>query len=271
MDRRVSYAPATYANVSRVQCAACAASLDIGSWSWSCPRCGYPVRERPRVRLAFTGDAVEAFGWLAFAIPAGLTVFAVPWWIAAVWRWFCRNLIFTDGAAAEFRGRGGEILGWWMLAGLGGSIGWPPILAIRIVSLQNLPATVLFWLIALYGKLRILRWCVAKTRVGAGERFRFYGTYWELAGWVLLHCLAAITIIGWAWTAAAMYRWAARSTRSERRALAFHGEGFEVLWRTVATVLMCVPVLTIPWAVLWYVRWVVANVTIGSHYAPEED
>ena len=43
----------------------------------------------------------------------------------------------------------------------------------------------------------------------SGERFRFYGTSGELAGWVPRNCLAAITIIGWACFEVPWYeRWA---------------------------------------------------------------
>jgi uncharacterized membrane protein YjgN (DUF898 family) len=106
---------------------------------------------------------------------------------------------------------------------------------------------------------------------GAGERFRFHGTIRELLGWQILNGLAAITIIGWAWSTAAMYRWAAENTRSEHRALKFHGKGFEILWRSLATLLFCLPIVTIPWALLWYTRWLVSQVTIGGNYAGDED
>jgi hypothetical protein len=270
------------ATVSAVQCPACAASLDGGLRSWSCPRCGYPVRERPRARIEFEGEAVELLGWLLLAIPATLLVLPIPWFLAAVCRWFCRNLVFRDGTTAEFRGRGGEIFLWAILAVSGGlSIG-PRI---RIVSInlwdgwQPLPdgfawiapVAVGVWLIGTYARLLVIRWCAAKTAVGSGERFRFYGTFWELAGWEILNALAAITIVGWAWTTAAAFRWAARSARSDERALAFHGDGFEILWRSIATLLFSLPIVTIPWALLWYLRWLVGNVTIGGHYADGDD
>jgi uncharacterized membrane protein YjgN (DUF898 family) len=74
--------------------------------------------------------------------------------------------------------------------------------------------------------------------------------------------LAVLTIIGRAWSGAATYRWMARSTRAKDRTLRFHGKGHQVLWRVPAMILMCLPVLTIPWAFLWYTRWIVANVTL---------
>lgn len=248
------------------------------------------MRERPRVRLELAGRPIEVLGWLLLAIPATLLIVTIPWYFAAVCRWFCRNLRFSDGVLSEFHGRGGEIFGWALLALLAGGVGIGPSFHIgpniRLVNfdlvridLGNFPGLgsaaiggcVLLWLIGAIGQLEVIRWCVAKTALSTPERFRFHGTYWELVGWELLNGLAAITIVGWAWTTAAAYRWAASHTRSEHRALAFRGTGFEILWRTLAMVLFCLPIVTIPWAFLWYTRWLVSQVTIGGNYAPDED
>ena len=253
-----------------MQCPSCAASLDGGARSWSCPRCGLPLRERPVTRLAFEGEAIEVAAWILLAIPSTLFVVPLPWLFAAVCRWFCRNLLFSDGARAEFRGRGGEIFGWLLLTAVGVGIGWAPFpgVHVRLVHVGN---GLLLSLVGIYGQWRVLRWCVERTKLSTGERFRFHGTYWESVGWALLNALAALTIVGWGWSIAATWRWAAENTRSEKRALVFHGEGFDVLWRSLAAGVFSIPIVTIPWAQVWYARWLVSQVTIAGYYAGDDD
>src|SRR5690242_18739808 len=97
-------------------------------------------------------------GWILLGIPSALLIVPLPWWFAAVCRWFCRNLLFRDGARAEFRGRGGEIFGWLLLTAVGVGIGWAPFpgVHIRLVHIGN---GFLLSLIGLYGQWRVVRWC----------------------------------------------------------------------------------------------------------------
>jgi uncharacterized membrane protein YjgN (DUF898 family) len=61
---------------------------------------------------------------------------------------------------------------------------------------------------------------------------------------------------------AAMYRWMAENTRSAKSALRFYGKGHQILWRTVVLALLCILIIPIPWAFLWYAQWLVRNLTI---------
>jgi hypothetical protein len=268
-----------------LECPACGASLDNGLWRYSCPRCGYPIHRRERVRLAFHGDAIEVLGWVLLSIPSLILFFPFPFYLAAFCRWFARNLSFSDRASAEFRGSAGEIFGWALLALFGGGCAIGPRVGIgthiRLVSIDlgwwtgypfehpwwfsyAVIGAIVLWLLGVLGELHVIRWCAAKTALTTREQFEFHGEYWELAAWQILNALAVLTIIGWAWTTAAAYRWAARNTRSADRSLAFHGDGFEILWRTILMCLCCLPIVTIPWALLWYTRWLVSQVSIGS-------
>jgi hypothetical protein len=232
---------------------------------------------------------MEVLGWLLLSIPAAI-VFLLPWLFTAVCRWLTRNLVFRDGGTATFRGRGGEVFVWFYLAlfaggcSVGPHINFGPHIRLFSISLLRwdytgwnfdawehpwragavIAAVILLWMIGVLGQLHVTRWCIAKTELSTGEQFEFHGAWSELAGWQVINGLAALTIIGWAWTTAAAYRWAARNTRSEERGLRFHGAGFEILWRTLATALFCIPIVTIPWALLWYARWLVSQLTIGS-------
>jgi hypothetical protein len=276
-----------------VRCAKCAASL--ADDSWICSRCGNAVQPRHHiVRLEFTGGPVEALLWaiiatlvsVSIAIPPMVNVrlvsvnFPGPWmegsvsfpllvsWLAAAvialagaWvfeaacRWFCRSLSFSDDSTAGFSGRAGQILGWWAVWMVAGRR-W------HGVRLYSGVLEVGIWLAGMYATVQVLRWFVKHVELSSGTRFRFTARFGEFVGWEVLLGLSVLTIIGWAWVLAAMYRWMARHTESETRALHFHGEAPQLLWRTVATLLFCIPVITIPWAWLWYARWLVRNTTI---------
>ena len=47
-------------------------------------------------------------------------------------------------------------------------------------------------------------------------------------------------------------------------ALQFHGKGHQVLWRVAVAALLSILIIPIPWVLLWYTRWIVANVTIDE-------
>jgi hypothetical protein len=194
-------------------------------------------------------------GWL---ISAALAV-ATAWIFETACRWFCRSLTFSDGSTADFSGRAGQILLWWIVWLLAGRR-W------RFVSYEPL-LEFLIYLATLWATWQVMRWFVRSIELSSGKRLAFTGAYWELLGWEILFGLSFLTVIGWAWVLAAIYRWFARNAHGDGVALQFHGEGVSVLWRTVATVLFSLPVVTIPWAWLWYARWVVRNTTLEGQLA----
>jgi uncharacterized membrane protein YjgN (DUF898 family) len=216
------------------------------------------------VRLEFGGNVVEVVWWaLVILVATLLLILPGAWALAAACRWFCRNLHFSDGTTAEFTGKGNDIFGWWLLMMVsgGGHYGIRVRIPIHPLYLENVWDLAIF-LVSAYAGLQILRWFVRNVRRTSGERFEFTGAFWEWVGRQILNALMLVTIIGWAWTVAAMYRWMAQSTRAKDAALQFHGEAVEILWRVVAAILLCCLILPIPWVWLWWTRWIVGNVTI---------
>jgi hypothetical protein len=57
-----------------------------------------------------------------------------------------------------------------------------------------------------------------------------------------------------AWT-----RWICRNVSGTRRAVAFNATGLGILWRTLLFALGCGFLVPIPWAMLWYTRWLVSQ------------
>lgn len=280
--------------IGKVQCPKCATIL--ANESWACPRCGSPVRPHSKiVRLDFRGSPLHVLLWILLAalvsirisVPPAINIrilsinVSPPWepvptpWLTPVWilsillaiagawmlaeacRWICQNLRFDDGSSARFSGRGGQILGWWLLCILAGRR-WD------IPGSQGVCLEIALYFLGLWGVLNILRWFVSHVVSSSSPGFSFLATFKELVGWEVLLALSVLTVIGWAWVLAAMYRWMARNTRADDRALRFHGEGLEILWRTVAAALFSIPVVTIPWAWLWYTRWLVRNTSIEA-------
>jgi hypothetical protein len=202
--------------------------------------------------------------WIGYApspwlIPAwilsSILVIAGAWIFAGACRWFCRHLRFSDDTSADFSGRGGQILGWWILCVLPGH-DW------NIPAPERVLLAIALFFLGLWGTLNILRWIVGHVRISSSRGFSFFGTYVELLGWEILLTLSVLTVIGWAWVLAAIGRWMARNTRGNDIALRFHGVGLQILWRTVVAILCSIPIVTIPFVWLWYTRWLVQNTTI---------
>ena len=199
-------------------------------------------------------DAPSPWMTLVWILSVILSIAGV-WVFAGACRWFCRSLRFSDDARADFSGRGGQILGWWILTVLAGRR-W------NFPSVEGILLNIALCLLGLWGAFNILRWFVGHVELNSSRRFSFLGTYVELLGWEILYALSVLTVIGWAWVLAAMCRWLARNTRADDIALRFHGVGLQILWRTVVTILFSIPIVTIPWVWLWYARWFIRNTTI---------
>lgn len=44
--------------------------------------------------------------------------------------------------------------------------------------------------------------------------------------------------------------------------LEFTGSGLEFLWRGIVVVLVSILIITIPWMVVWYIRWITSKIEI---------
>jgi len=200
------------------------------------------------------GNAPSPWLMLAWILSVILAI-AGAWIFAGACRWFCRHLRFSDDTRADFSGRGGQILGWWILCVLA-DLTW------NIPAPEGVLLAIAMYFLGLWATLNILRWFVGHVKLSSNRRLSFFGTYVELLGWEILLTLSVLTVIGWAWVLAAIGRWMARNTRGDDIALRFHGVGLQILWRTVVAILCSIPIVTIPFVWLWYTRWLVQNTTI---------
>ena len=227
-----------------------------------CPACGYPILEVDRtVDADFVGDAWDFAGWCILSLLSAVLIVPLAWVLAAMGRWFCRNLQLSSGETVAFAGTGPEILGWMALSLL---LELPGSVISRIhdaVPAAIIWAITAFFLQALIN-LAILRWIIRKIVLSNGPNLHFDGGYVDYIGFHVFIGLSFLTIIGWGWALAAYWRWLAANTRGDGISIHCDAGGWDVFWRTVAAVLGCVPVVTIPLVCMWYARWVVSCITL---------
>lgn len=214
------------------------------------------------VRLEFQGTALQFLRWLLLSMPATLLIVPLAWVTAGAARWICRKTRFSDGTSIEFRGTGGDVVVWHVFAVL--------ILAGLIVLIREAagnPTATLLVLVSgcallTYILLMLAKWFVYNLKIEPGPAVSFHGSYLALLGWHLLNLALVCTLVGWAWSVAAQFRWVAENVKGRGLRFQFLGKGHEILWRTLAAALGSVLIVTIPWLKVWWLRWLAANLSM---------
>lgn len=246
-----------------MNCLHCNAEIPVDSVL--CPSCGRCIDHSNSsvVRLDFGGTAGQLAGYMLLSAVASLVIIPLAWVNVAIQRWFCRNLKFSDGSSASFAGKGEQIVGWFILY-------ITIVVGFQVLNFKIPDSAIGSRLLLLAGYalaitgigLILLRWTVSKVELSIGPKLSFEGTYGEFIGWYALLLLSFLTVIGWAWASAGMYRWMARSTRGSGIQFAFHGKGHQLLWRTLVCGLLCLFIIPIPWMIIALMQWVVENITM---------
>ena len=242
-------------------CTNCGAQIDADVAF--CPACGQATgtigaaissteQGSGQVRLTFYGTGLEALGWGLFLIITSIFIIPAGWGIAAMSRWLVGGVALDDGTRVEFHGRGSQIWGY-------------PILnaAVQFLGVIPLVGAVIAWLVGIRIQLAIWRWFFGEVRLSSpNTNMEFTGEYWPFVGWSLLLILSFITVVGWAWVAAAYLRWIYRNINMGRNQVVFWGTPSEILWRGIVTVLVSIFIITMPWMAVWYIKWFVGNTTL---------
>jgi hypothetical protein len=199
------------------------------------------------------GNRVEAdFGALSlfgrsflYSIGMALIVTA-PWAATSFYRWIVARIRVPGRPNLAFAGKAGDI--WW---------------AFILIPVSNFVPAVGF-LISIYFSLFAFKWAVRNiSSEGRLLPLSFTGGYLPYLGWNLFLALSTITIIGWAWVAAAWMRWTCRNIAGSTRVISFNGTGWQILWRTWVLTLVCSLIIPIPWMMRWYARWYVSQIAVG--------
>ena len=243
-----------------------------------------------RVNLEYQGATLRTMLWLLIVGVVSSFIIPAAWAIAWLYRRILSQVSFSDGTRVAFRGRAGQIWGWfvfvvilyWVPTLVGGIVynGNPFSLILLSQDLENAidagDSTVMsayfsavavggglgivVTLISLYVQLVIIRWAIAGIELNDGPELYFSGRYLRLLGWLLLYSVSFITIIGWAWVGTAYLRWFARNVEGIGIRLEFVGSGWGLLWRVfgigVVTASLALAIIVSPVVgillVIWY-------------------
>ncbi len=190
--------------------------------------------------LEFTWRSIVMLIGMCFIIPA-------PWVFVWYTNWIVPCVKVPGRPNLSFTGNAMALVPWFfgfiVLAIAIGFIG-----SQLLSNLLFIAQIVLYWL--------LIKWMVANLASnGQPLGLSFTGSVWAYVGWNLLFAISIITIIGWAWVAAAQMRWFCRSIEGTRREILFNGSGLEILWRGIVAAILCSLIIPIPWVYRWIMNW----------------
>ncbi|MBH5385370.1 DUF4339 domain-containing protein [Bradyrhizobium diversitatis] len=190
--------------------------------------------------LEFTWRSIVLLIGMIFIIPA-------PWVFVWYTKWIVSCVKVPARPNLSFIGDAMTLVPWYfgfiVLAIALGFIGSDILSNLLFVA-----QIVLYWL--------LIKWMVANLASnGQPLGLSFTGTIWAYVGWNLLFAISIITIIGWAWVAAAQMRWFCRSVEGTRREVVFKGSGLDILWRGIVAAILCSLIIPIPWVYRWIMNW----------------
>jgi hypothetical protein len=188
------------------------------------------------------------FTWRTLALVIGSCfIIPVPWLFVWYTKWIVSCVRVPGRPNLSFTGSAMTLVPWYfgfiVLAIALGYVG-SEILSNLLFIVQ----VVLYWL--------LIKWMVANLASnGQPLGLSFTGSVWAYIGWNLLFAISIITIIGWAWVAAAQMRWFCRSIEGTRREIVFKGSGLDILWRGIVAAILCALIIPIPWVYRWIMNW----------------
>lgn len=202
--------------------------------------------------LDFTWRTIVMVIGMMFIIPA-------PWVFVWYTRWIVSCVNVPGRPNLSFTGHAMTLVPWYF-----GFI----VLAIAIAfsgiqTLSNLlfiVQVVLYWL--------LIKWMIANLASnGQPLGLSFSGSVWAYIGWNLLFAISIITIIGWAWVAAAQLRWFYRNIQGTRREIIFTGSGLGILWRGIVAAILSSFIIPIPWVYRWIMNWLASQTVLDARGA----
>ena len=154
------------------------------------------------------------FTWRSIVMLIGMClIIPVPWVFVWYTKWIVSCVKVPGRPNLSFTGNAMTLVPWFfgfiVLAIAIGVIG-----SALLSNLLFIAQIVLYWL--------LIKWMVAN--LASNEQplgLSFSGSAWAYIGWNLLFAISIITIIGWAWVAAAQMRWFCRSIEGTRREIVF--------------------------------------------------
>lgn len=190
--------------------------------------------------LEFTWRSIVMLIGMCFIIP-------IPWVFVWYTKWIVSCVKVPDRPNLSFIGNAMALVPWFF-----GFI----VLAIAIGFIGSQLLSNLLFIVQLVLYWLLIKWMVANLASnGQPLGLSFTGSIWAYVGWNLLFAISIITIVGWAWVAAAQMRWFCRSIEGTRREIIFKGSGLDILWRGIVAAILCSLIIPIPWVYRWIMNW----------------
>jgi len=202
--------------------------------------------------LEFTWRSIVMLIGMCFIIP-------IPWVFVWYTKWLVPCVKVPGRPNLSFTGNAMTLVPWFfgfiVLAIVLGLVGIP-----LLNNLLFIAQLVLYWL--------LIKWMVANIASnGQPLGLSFSGSVWAYIGWNLLFAISVITIIGWAWVAAAQMRWFCRSIEGTRREILFKGSGLGILWRGIVAAILFSLIIPIPWVYRWIMNWFASQTELAPRGA----
>jgi len=200
------------------------------------------------------------FTWRTLVFVIGSCfIIPVPWLFVWYTKWIVPCVRVPGRPNLSFTGSAMTLVPWFfgfiVLAIALGFVG-----SQLLSNLLFIVQIVLYWL--------LIKWMVAN--LASNEQplgLSFSGSVWAYVGWNLLFAISIITIIGWAWVAAAQMRWFCRSIEGTRREIVFKGSGLEILWRGIVAAILASLIIPIPWVYRWIMNWFASQTELAPRGA----
>lgn len=218
------------------------------------------IHNNSYISVDFIGTGLQLIGWSFVVITLNLLVIPAAWGYVALYRWFIRNVSFSDGTTASFEGRGRDIWGYFIVVAL--ILLFSQLLNMLGAAAVSILINFLLFPFSAFIWLQITRWLFANIKLSCGTQLSFKGTYGAFLVWGLFISLSCLTIIGWPWALVAMYRWICRKVEGGQNIVIFTGSGWGLLWRIFITFFSTILIIPLPWMVVWIIRWYTRNLII---------
>lgn len=188
------------------------------------------------------------FTWRTLALLIGSCfIIPIPWLFVWYTKWIVSCVTVPGRPNLSFTGTAMTVVPWFLgFFVLAVVVGYSGVQVLNLVLF--IVEIVLYWM--------LIKWMVANIASnGQGLGLSFTGSIWGYIGWNLLFAVSMITIIGWAWVAAAQLRWMYRNIEGTRREIVFKGSGLGILWRGIVAAILSSLIIPIPWVYRWIMNW----------------
>ena len=186
-------------------------------------------------------------------------IIPIPWLFVWYTQWIVSCVNVPGRPNLSFTGTAMTIVPWFFgFFVLAVVVGYTGIQVLNLVLF--IVEIVLYWM--------LIKWMVSNIASnGQPLGLSFTGSIVGYIGWNLLFAISMITIIGWAWVAAAQLRWIYRNIQGTRREIIFKGSGLGILWRGIVAAILCSLIIPIPWVYRWIMNWFASQTELASRSA----